>query len=376
MKKVVIIHNIISPHVEPLFKEIAKKYDLTVLYCAEREKNRTWNKKPTGYKYKILKNVSIEIGGSDLFTYFINPEIITVLKKLGPDVIISCGWDLFAYQVAFFFAKLHRIKFILWSGSTVNETSWRRSLSIPLVKLIVWGSDAFIAYGTKAKEYLIKLGAKENKVYISYNTTDLTKFAHLCDKYKSQKESIKENLEISNKKVIFYYGQLIKRKGVDLLLQSYKEVVETFSNVTLLLVGSGYLKNDLLTNIEQNNLRFAKVIDDPGDEAICKYYAIADVFVLPSLEEVWGLVVNEAMACGLPVIVSNRAGSAHDLVKNNKNGYIINPNISDIKFAINRMLKSKKNFFSFSQESSKRIVEFYPNNTVNGVLHAIQSVSK
>ena len=161
--KVVLLHNILSPHVAPVFCELAKKVDLTVLYCAESELNRTWKEKPRGFRYKILKNFSVRIHGRDLFTYFINPTILSDLNKLKPDVIIISGWDIFSYQIAFFYAWFKGIKLILWSGSTKFENSWRRTVSKPLVSLIIKHTDSFIAYGTRAMEYLISLGANRKK---------------------------------------------------------------------------------------------------------------------------------------------------------------------------------------------------------------------
>src|SRR5688572_30104996 len=115
--KVVVIHNIVSPHVTKLFQELSKSVNLTVLYCSQGEENRNWKESVGGFRYKILPNFSIKIRGKDLFTYFINLTIISELKKAKPDVVILAGWDLFAYQVAFFYCKVRGIKVILWSGS-------------------------------------------------------------------------------------------------------------------------------------------------------------------------------------------------------------------------------------------------------------------
>lgn len=371
--RIVILHNIISPHVNPIFRELAKIFDVTVLYCSEKEDNRSWSEIPRGFHYKVLPNVSIKMGRKDLFTYFINPSILKELFDLKPQIVIVSGWDLFAYQLAFFFCKLFRIKFILWSGSTEYELSWRRTLSRPLVWLMVKGSDSFIAYGTRAKDYLKNLGADSKKIYISFNTTDLNNYQRLCSRYAQHKNIFKEKLAISNKKIILYYGQLIQRKGVDILIKSFALIKEKNPNTALLIIGSGIYKKYLEELTKQKKLQDVIFIDDPGDKEINKFYAISDIFVLPSHEEVWGLVINQALACGLPVITTNRVGASVDLIKGNYNGLVVpfNDHILMAQ-AIKKILFDQKIQNKFSQNAKNSIINFFPQKTVLGIIKAIK----
>lgn len=370
--KVVILHNILSPHVAYVYKELAKKVDLAVLYCAEKEDNRKWKERPEGFKYKILPNLPLKFKGKDLFTYFINPTIISELSKMKPDVVIACGWDLFAYQIACAYCKLKGIKFILWAGSTDNERGLKRLLSKPLVKLIIKGSDAYIAYGTKAKEYLENLGAKKEKIFISYNTTDINKYKNLIDKYKKQISITKRQLGLEDKKIVMFYGQLIERKGPDFLIKAFKIAKQKNNNLSLLIVGSGNMRLELEALIKKLQLDDVKIAEDPGDEEVCKYYAAADLFVLPSREEVWGLVVNQAMAGALPVIVSDKVGSGLDLVTNDENGYIIP--VGDEKIlaeSIIKILNDSRLQKKFSLQSRKKIKNFIPEKTYINILKSI-----
>lgn len=375
MKKVLVVHNIITPHTSPVFRELAKKVDLTVFYCAVKEQNRTWNVVPKGFKYKVLPGFSMKLQGKDLFTNFINLTIFGEINKINPDVVILSGWDLLTYQLTYLYCKMNRIKVIIWSGSTKFEPSWRRNLSLPLVKVMVKNADALIAYGNRAKEYLLGLGASNNKIFISYNTTDISMYSKGCNKYKKELE--KKKMGLSGKKIILFYGQLIERKGVDILIKAFGTVIQYMTNVSLLIVGSGPMKENL-ENLSKK-LRISEIyfIDDPGDKKISKYYSIADIFVLPSREEVWGLVVNEAMACGLPVVVSEFAGSSRDLIKNGENGYIFKGGeVNDLANKLIMPLKNKSKLSEMGDSSRKLIQGFTPEKSVKSIYTAIMHSMK
>lgn len=370
MKKVVIIHNIISPHVSPLFIQIARKVNLTVLYCAQKEENRNWQDQPTGFDFKVLKNISIRFKNKDLLTYFFNLSIIKELKTLKPEVVVISGWDQPSYYAAYLYCKFTKTKFILWSGSTEYEKNFARLITRGLVKVLIKGADRCIAYGSRARKYLISLGANSKKIYVSYNTTDIQKYRSLSEKYKSSIGEIKQSLRLSNMKIILYYGQLIERKGIKTLIESYKEANKTLPNIALLIIGNGKEKNELV-KIAQD-IKGVTICPDPGDDKICKFFAIADVFVLPSKEEVWGLAVNEAMAAGLPVIVSDKAGSSVDLVKNGSEGYTFQSgNKIDLAKKITWILSDDNLRRRMSKNSLKTIQKFTPEISAREFLKAI-----
>lgn len=318
MKKILLIHNIVSPHTEPIFKALAELFNLEVVYCAKRESNRKWVIKPEGYKHSILKSIKIEFKHKDLFTLIFNPEIINKIKTSKPDTVIISGWDLPTYWVAALYCYYNNIPYVLWSGSTINERSWRRTISKPLVRLVISGASKYLAYGLSARDYLITLGANSKSIRVVYNSVNLKHYESEGDA-KTKNDLIKK-YNLRNKKVILFYGQLVERKSPTLLLDSFKALKN--QNVALLIVGSGQRKSYLEKKIKQENINNAFIINDPGDDKILSYYDIADIFVLPSKEEVWGLVVNQAMSKGIGVVVSDKVGCARDLIVHEKTGMI------------------------------------------------------
>jgi glycosyltransferase involved in cell wall biosynthesis len=325
--KVALIHNIIAPYRIPLFEKISEhpSVDLCVYFTAVSEENRKWTVKLSDkFKYKILSCFTLKYRGKDLFSYHVNPSIIQELVRNDYDVVIAGGYASFATQISFFLCKARNIPFMLWSGSTINEPSLLRKISLPLVKFIIRHSDAFIAYGTRAKEYLEYLGASSEKVFIAYNTVDTDFFMQRCSQLKAQKSELKDKIGIKTKKVVLYVGQLIERKNVKTLIEAYSKLKDKL-DVALLIVGDGPQKNELKNLCIEDNINDVFFVGFKQREELPQYYAMSDLFVLPPLQEVWGLVLNEAMACGLPVIATSSVGASKDLIIDGQNGFIVPP---------------------------------------------------
>jgi glycosyltransferase involved in cell wall biosynthesis len=128
---------------------------------------------------------------------------------------------------------------------------------------------------------------------------------------------------------VLYVGQLIERKGLRYLIDAYDRLKRTYADVALVLLGYGPLRNELEETARMRGLPDVHFLGHMDVEQIPRAYAMADVFVLPSLEDTWGLVVNEAMACGLPVVVSERVGGSVDLVRDGENGFLVEAGDAD-----------------------------------------------
>jgi glycosyltransferase involved in cell wall biosynthesis len=330
--RVALLHNIISPHVVPLFRRLAAEPDiqLKVYFLAETDLNRRWATEVGGsFDFAILPHRAIRVGRQDLHTFFINPTILQQLRRDGFDVVISAGWDSFAAMATFALCKVLRKPFILWSGSTINEPSWRRTLTLPLVRAIVRGSDGWIAYGSRARDYLVRLGAPTARVSIAYNTVDVEWFQAQSDQLRPRREELRGELGLSAGPVILYVGQLIVRKGALDLLNAHEQVLQRLPSAQLVLVGYGPLEPELRAQVAARRITgvtFAGHVKLPD---LPRYYAVADVFVLPSHEEVWGLVLNEAAASGLPLLTTDVTGAAADLVVPGRNGKVVPPQRPD-----------------------------------------------
>ena len=336
--KVVLLHNIFTPHIVPLFKRLqqAAEIDLKVFFTSFTSPERNWSTtKELGFQHEVLSKMSLSHHGKDYFSYVINPTVLYHLWKEEMDILVSAGYDSFSSQVGFFFCKAFGKSYILWSGSTHYEDNWRRRVASPLVKIMVRNADALLAYGSRSKDFLIDLGAKGERTFIAQNTVDIDYFARRSQLSDAQRHQLKEGIGIKTSRVILYVGQLIKRKGLQYLLPAFSKLKKENPDVSLLVVGRGNQERQFKMLCQQGEISDVFFVGHRDYGQLPEYYGISDVFVLPSLEEVWGLVVNEAMACSLPVIVTRVAGASADLVKEGINGFIVREgNIDDLYRAL------------------------------------------
>lgn len=378
--RVALLHNIISPHVVPLFAELAKNpaIDLCVYFFSETDQNRLWKVDLAGqFRYRILPGFGLRFRGRDLATYFVNPTIISTLLRDDFDVLIAVGWDSFASQAAFLLCKLLRRPFILWSGSTVNEPSWRRTLFLPLVLAMVHGADASIAYGTRAKQYLQRLGAHPSDIFISRNSIDMDAFLTCAREARRQRDTLRRSLGVGNAPVILYVGQLIERKGVATLIEAVAQLRTRIPGVRLLIAGYGPAESPLRALVEARQLgENVGFLGHVELETLPQYYAAADLFVLPSSEEVWGLVLNEAIGAGLPIITTERVGAAPDIVDDGKNGLVIPANDAQwLADASSYILDDDARAKRMGARSLEIAETFRVSHTVHGILAALEHVS-
>jgi len=378
--KVALITNIPSPYRIPLFEKIAEhpSVDLCVYFTAISEKNREWVVELSDkFKYKILPCFTLKYRGKDLFSYHINPSIIQELIKNNYDVVIAGGYSSFATQISSLLCKLRNTPFILWSGDTINEPGLLRKISLPLAKFIVKHSNAFVAYGNRAKEYLITLAATPEKIFIAYNTVDTDFFIQQSLKYRTQKDELKDKIGIKNKMVVLYVGQLIERKNVDTLIKACSKLKSEL-DAALLIVGDGTQKNELKNLCIKNKINDVFFVGFKQREELPRYYAISDLFVLPSTQEVWGLVLNEAMCCGLPIITTNKVGASVDLITDGVNGYVVESRNTEQLYEAMKKILSDPEVVARMGKASKEIIEkgFTIDHAVNGFVEAVIYVMK
>lgn len=326
--KTLILHNIISSnsvyklnsYILSHKKEVG---EVLVVFCSTSESNRKWKlNEKMKFRHKNLKSRGIKLKGQDLFTYFFSPRVFSHLNKFDPDRIIICGWDQFAYQAAFVWGGIKGKHVTLWSGSTVNEKSWRRIVTLPLVKFFVSLCDDYIAYGSMAKRYLISLGASSKKIEIFRNDVNGKYFSKEASRWRKRRKLQKSKLNIKTKYNFIYVGQFIKRKGIMNLVYSFGKFKENNKDWGLVMCGYGQMGKRIKEYVEEHNIPDVYFLGTIEQYRLPQIYVVCDCLILPSKEEVWGLVVNEALYCGLKVIVSNKCGCAPDLVKPNVNGYV------------------------------------------------------
>lgn len=377
-QKVLLLTNIIAPYRIPLFNSIADQnvFNFKVIALAEIEKNRDWqiNKNKIQFDYDILEGwQKYFLSQKRELTIHFNKGIYKKLKEFNPDIVITSGYDSFAYWQAFLYCKIYKKKFILWNGTTMFSAGSIKGLKGILKRIIIGGADKYIAYGIRAKEYLEYFGANPMDIFVTTNTVDMNHFKDSVNLYRNS-VSLREKRKKYPEILLLYVGQLITRKGVLQVLKALKNL--NCNKIGFVVIGNGPEENTLKQFCQDNNLKNIYFEGFKQIEELPEYYALADVFILPSLEEVWGLVANESLASGLYVLSSKYAGASYDLVKSGWNGEVFDAsNIQEIVELIKKTIDKLPEIKDRRDEISKRACEKCSINKSAGIfIDCIQSI--
>jgi glycosyltransferase involved in cell wall biosynthesis len=369
----------------PLFKELSKyeNIKLTVLFYSDysakkfndKEFNReiNWNANILdGYENKVIGvlNNSKEIG-------FNNPSVKNldnILNKKNYDIVLIQGWNHWANIKAIFAAKKNGLKIMMRSEATdhfENKKSIRRIIREIVLKIIFKKIDYFIAIGENNKNFYLKRNIENKNIGFAPYSVD-NKLFEIKNK-NNEGNVIKDKLKLSNsKKIILFASKLTERKHLDDLLKAYIKLEKP--KPYLLIVGSGEKAEETRSYITENKLDDVKLYGFKDQNEIKEFYTIADIFILPSIKETWGLVVNEAMCANCAIIVSDQVGSAKDLVVEGKNGYIYKArNIEELSNSIRRCLQNE-NYIKYGNYSRVLIKKYNIDKTAEGIVKAINEL--
>jgi glycosyltransferase involved in cell wall biosynthesis len=370
--RVALIHNIIAPYRHKIFEALSqeKSLDLHVYFCSETHGNRKWPvRKSKNYKNEVLNGITIQFG-SEMY-YHINLTILSILIREKFDLVIIGGSTDFTNQIAFLLSKIQKTPILLWTEGIENAESTLGKVIRPMKKYVIKNSDALIVPSTKSRDYHVKMGANPKKIFISPNIVDNEYFIQKRKIYHQNKELYKKNISLCDKKIILFVGSLIERKGLEFLLKAYKILKNKMDFISLVIVGEGVLKNELQNLCTKEKI---KDVHFTGwlDEDKIMYYGISDVFVIPSLEDLCPLVINEAMCCELPVISTIKVGCALDMIKEGKNGFVVeDKNVNQLYESLEKVLNNDP---AFMGKCSLEIIKtnYTTKNVIEGFLSAIE----
>lgn len=288
-----------------------------------------------GYAFEAIKNYSTNPGAGH-FKGIINKGLLQKVEAFSPDTLIVYGWSFQSHLKAIrhFSSKT---KLIIKGDSTLLDErigfSVKKLLRRVFLKWVYSHARQALYSGIENKKYLLKHGLKEYQLLYTPHAVDNNRFADADGELQKKADAWKQKLGIGNDDIVFLFaGKLEPKKDPLLLLEAFRTLAQ--KNVKLIIVGNGVLEEQLKQIAASDNRII--FLDFQNQQTMPIVYRLADVFVLPSQGpgETWGLSVNEAMACGRPVIVSDKCGCAPDLVK--ENGRVFKArSVSELSAALN-----------------------------------------
>jgi glycosyltransferase involved in cell wall biosynthesis len=321
IKRVLLITNVPQTYRTPQFNEIALQLnemniELKVVFASagySRRKTQI-DFSEMKFRYEILNSMKFNFGNVEktMFTY---GGLNSLIGRYKPDKIIVGGYSLATIKI-FLRSLVSKISYIIWSESVKYPGRFDSMLRKFVRRLLISRASAFVVPGSWARNYLVSMGAADEKIFTSINTVDIGFFKNETNSLRPKATSAIRHL--------LYVGYLVPRKNVGNLISIIEELSKKRNDFVLDIVGDGSDRAKLEDMVRNKNLNdrvifhgFRQKKDLPG------YFATALVFLFQTDFDVWGLVLNESMAAGVAIMSSVNAGATHDLVVEEKTGYVI-----------------------------------------------------
>jgi len=316
MKRVLFLTNFASPYRVHFFDELGKYMDVTVLYSDRVEdikhRNADWFEKGKGGFQAVQLTRVASVGDENLCL-----DVLPWLNKKF-DAIIIGGYSSPTAVLAMLYLRMRRIPFWMEvDGGLIRQQEGK--LKYFVKKRLVCLAKQWLSTGVHTTKYLVHYGAKEeyirNYPFSSLYEADILKAALSED----EKKAFRQELGIEEKHMVLAIGQFIHRKGFDVLMYAAKDLDP---DTGIYIVG-GEATEEYVCLREELGLRNVHFLSFQKKERLALLYKAADLFVLPTREDIWGLVINEALAYGLPTITTERCVAGLELIENGVNGYVV-----------------------------------------------------
>lgn len=312
-----------APHLDRIAAH--PEIDLTVIYAASTVHRREWSLELKGEPV-ILSGPSLPAVRLLHHDYPLTPQIWPLLTRERFDVLVIGGWSLLATQLAIVWARTHNVPYLLISENHFREPrpGWVSALKRIVLPRLVRPAAGHLVTGTLAREHQIHYGARPDTIAVFPNTVDVEEFGRRADELRARRGEIRRALGIADDAIaVTQVSRFIPFKAPDEAVEATARArTMTKRPLHLVLVGSGPLGEQLEQRARRLHLRVTFAGWRSGD-SLLEAYAATDVFMLLSRREPWGIVVNEAAACGLPLILTDAVGAAADLLVPGENGEVV-----------------------------------------------------
>ena len=306
MKKGLVLSTIPAPYRVNVFSEMSRHLKLDIYF--EKKQDESYNK--DFFCEKSFFRILTEKTGHAAYK-----ESVRNLKQ-------------YAYVLVYEYSTITAMKlmqlcirnripyFINCDGAFINHNL----LKYMVKHYFISNATGCLANGTHAKEYFLHYGAREENIFQHHFSTLYEKDILQTCVTPEEKAALKEKLGLENRKTVIAVGRFIHSKGFDVLLKAWEKMPKA---VNLIILGGGEKEDEYRQFIEMHHLANVTLLGFKPCKEVLRYFKACDLFVLPTRKDVWGLVINEAMACGLPVITTDRCIAGMELITNGENGYIV-----------------------------------------------------
>lgn len=348
-----------SPYRVEVFKGLAGHYDLFVVFdkMTDQNRNAEWFYKDTGLNSISLLTKSGRIKFDDE---------LKQLKKY--DIVLAYDYHIKNAMRLEFACIRNNVPYIMnLDGAFIRKNPIKNLVK----RILVSHAAGYFASGKHAEDYFKHFSGKSEKIFYhpftSLYATEILK-RPISD---VEKKELRCRLKLDERKTVLSIGQFIPRKGFDILIRLWRDLDESYQ---LLIAGGGNEKAKYQKLIDSMGYKHVFLFDYMSKEKIREYYLASDVFVLATKEDIWGLVINEALAYGLPAVTTDMCLGGVELVEDGVNGYIVPfDNESAIHNSILDLLQNTEQQ-SIGENCLESIREYTYENVVESHIRAIHEI--
>lgn len=369
----------------PLFRELDDRdgLDLTVYFCSRQGvepvedpgfgQEVVWDVPLLeGYEYEFLSDWSPIGGGSSFFSF--NPGIKRPLRGDKHDVLWIHGYESLTNLYAITVANRYSVP-VVFRGEAMPSTVNGRAKQFAIGQIFDH-IDAFASIGTRNRHLYESFGIPDDCIFHAPYSVNNEFFQRRREELPPVSELRREESIPVDRPVVLFVGKFLKRKRPGLLLDAFVRATD-LGEATLIYVGEGELRPHIERRVEDcgrtDDVIFVGFVNQ---SELPRYYGLADIFVLPSVRENWGLVINEAMNFQLPIITTDDVGASEDLVQED-NGAVVKPDsIKSLIQPLSSFLKDRNKANTAGRNSIEKISKWDIEATANGIIEAVTDISQ
>jgi glycosyltransferase involved in cell wall biosynthesis len=306
------------------FNVVARRgiLDFEAWFSARTEPGRSWEVDEEAWEFSYRYLPALRIGGRVLSV----PG--SALQKELPDVVVSL-YASASFLAGWAIARQRGARTAFWVEATFDAWIKRRRWKEALKSAVLPRADAVLTPGDDARAFAMRYGVPAERILFIPNVIDYGRYERASSISAVERDAIRRDLHVRGD-VFMYVGRLWSGKGLEYLVEAFAGLQrETSGEVSLLLVGDGPDEGRLRLQCEQLGAINVVFSGYQAADLLPRTFAAADVFVFPTLGDPFGMVVTEAMACGLPVIATTSSGEIADRVREGENGFIVPPANAD-----------------------------------------------
>lgn len=322
-----------------------------------------------GYEFEFIPNRAHRPGTHSVWGIH-NPAAPAIIANWQPDVVVLLGYNFLTFYYLMLSPQLRRARFLLRGDShrLFPQRGLRAMVKNSLIKAIFRRFDGALYCGSANRNYFTKMGIKKANLYFCPHGIDENRFKP-AEEHIGETNQLRQSWGVpANGRVVLFSGKLIEKKRPQDLLSAFNQIKG--NDFRLVFVGSGNLESDLRRHAD-SRVVFASFANQSKMPAI---YRASDVMVLPSFgsSETWGLSVQEALACGCPVVVSDHVGCYLDLVAPHNNGAVFPAgDVSALRHILLQALTNPKVLSCWKENTAKPLGEFNYEMATKGLCEAV-----